>query len=809
MRTIEKCKAAIVACLIMFCAGAIYGQGTSQIDTIQFQNSGGEKIKTYAGPFKFRCGSGLTCTPLSGNVMQVTAGSGGGLFGDLTAQSPLAVDHTRQVIGGAAAFSITQAGVKSDGYLSSTDWATFNGKQNALGFTPENVANKGAASGYAPLSASQKVPDLYLPAYRQVLLSDKNYYVRTDGMDENDGSANDPAHAFLTIQHAVEVARDKLDCNFNSVEIFVADGTYSDESIRITDLLDCFLFRITGNLEHPDHVILGDVEDDYCFFVDASHTPVTLQGFKLINSAGYGISVRNSSTPVQLYAIEYGDTSLAHIHAYEHGSVAIDGGYSITGSAPEHMLAEKFGSITVADNSNVVISYTPAFSTAFAHARDQGQILLSNLIYWSGSATGKRFIAERDGHIVTGGQGLTWFPGSIAGQVLQDGSYDDTMALVASNAAISGATKTKITYDAKGLVTSGADATTADIADSTDKRYVTDAQLTVIGNTSGTNSGNETTTTIGTLINGATAKTTPADADMLGLMDSQASNVLKKLSWSNTKAGLKTYFDGIYLSTANTRPLLTADKTYYVRTDGSDSNDGSADDAAHAFLTIQAAYNHIKDNVDLRGFNAIIKIADGTYTGWTVCRAYVSSGGIIIIRGNTTTPDNVYIHTVGDSFTAIENRHCPVQIESLKISSDTGSCLMAEYFGCIYYSDITFSTAALGHIVAYYNSYLEAKGNYRVSGNAGYHIISGDQAMVFVASRTITYSNNPVFANQNFLSTTLGYIQCAAMIFTNGNTVTGCRYNSSGNSVIQTGGGGPDYIPGSSAGATATGGQYL
>lgn len=60
-----------------------------------------------------------------------------------------------------------------------------------------------------------------------------------------------------------------------------------------------------------------------------------------------------------------------------------------------------------------------------------------------------------------------------------------------ANVAITGATKTKITYDTKGLVTSGADATTADIADSSNKRYVTDAQLTVIGNTSGTNTGDQ------------------------------------------------------------------------------------------------------------------------------------------------------------------------------------------------------------------------------------------------------------------------------------------------------------------------------
>ena len=67
-----------------------------------------------------------------------------------------------------------------------------------------------------------------------------------------------------------------------------------------------------------------------------------------------------------------------------------------------------------------------------------------------------------------------------------DGKVDE-------NTAITGATKTKITYDAKGLVTAGADATTADIADSTNKRYVTDAQLVVVGNTSGTNTGDNAT----------------------------------------------------------------------------------------------------------------------------------------------------------------------------------------------------------------------------------------------------------------------------------------------------------------------------
>lgn len=51
---------------------------------------------------------------------------------------------------------------------------------------------------------------------------------------------------------------------------------------------------------------------------------------------------------------------------------------------------------------------------------------------------------------------------------------------------------------------------------------------------------------VGAAIDGATAKTTPVDADTVPLIDSAASNVLKKLSWTNIKATLKTYFDTLY-----------------------------------------------------------------------------------------------------------------------------------------------------------------------------------------------------------------------------------------------------------------------
>lgn len=54
-----------------------------------------------------------------------------------------------------------------------------------------------------------------------------------------------------------------------------------------------------------------------------------------------------------------------------------------------------------------------------------------------------------------------------------------------------------------------------------------------------------------------TSKTTPVDADSLGVADSAASGVRKKLTWANLKATLKTYFDTLY---------ATVGQTFYIGT---------------------------------------------------------------------------------------------------------------------------------------------------------------------------------------------------------------------------------------------------
>lgn len=66
------------------------------------------------------------------------------------------------------------------------------------------------------------------------------------------------------------------------------------------------------------------------------------------------------------------------------------------------------------------------------------------------------------------------------------------------------------------------------------------------------------------LIKDAEAKTTPVDADTMPISDSAASGATKKITWANIKAGLKTYFDTLYVALTNVANNLTTTAAGYV-----------------------------------------------------------------------------------------------------------------------------------------------------------------------------------------------------------------------------------------------------
>lgn len=94
--------------------------------------------------------------------------------------------------------------------------------------------------------------------------------------------------------------------------------------------------------------------------------------------------------------------------------------------------------------------------------------------------------------------------------------------------------------------------TTANVPDSANKRYVTDAHLVILGNTSGTNSGNETAATIGAIVNGATNYVTPLDADKIPVWDT-LNSLFKAVTYANWKAAIVSYLSSVTMTFTNKR----------------------------------------------------------------------------------------------------------------------------------------------------------------------------------------------------------------------------------------------------------------
>lgn len=89
-----------------------------------------------------------------------------------------------------------------------------------------------------------------------------------------------------------------------------------------------------------------------------------------------------------------------------------------------------------------------------------------------------------------------------------------------------------------------------------------------------------------------------------------------------TVSQIQTFLQGNGL-----RELLTADRTYYVRTDGSDSNDGTANTAGGAWLTIQYGIDWISQNIDFGGTNytVYLQVGNGTYDEHLVLKPLVGA----------------------------------------------------------------------------------------------------------------------------------------------------------------------------------------
>ncbi len=142
----------------------------------------------------------------------------------------------------------------------------------------------------------------------------------------------------------------------------------------------------------------------------------------------------------------------------------------------------------------------------------------------------------------------------------------------------------------------------------------------------------------GAAIHGATAKTTPVDADTIGLIDSAASNALKKLSWANLKATLKAYFDTLYVALSGS--ALTGGFTATAVDDGTKSS---------GTYTPTPVGGNFRRAINGGAHSLAAPTAAGDYT-MVVQYTNNASAGAITLTGFSKTSGDAFTTVNGDDF---------------------------------------------------------------------------------------------------------------------------------------------------------------
>lgn len=252
------------------------------------------------------------------------------------------------------------------------------------------------------------------------------------------------------------------------------------------------------------------------------------------------------------------------------------------------------------------------------------------------------------------------------------------------------------------------------------------------------------------------------------------------------------------------REVLTGARTYFVRSDGSDSNTGLVDSSGGGFLTIGKALT-VAAGLDCASFQLTITVDAATWTVPISLPKVLGSLTPILTGVGSTT---ILSTSTASTYSIVNDGAGTWQVNNMKITNSgaNGGCMVAKNGGVIKTQGVEFGACNDIQMWAGSISSIQTTGNYTISGGASTAHMLSNGTLVVLTSSTITITGTPAFGAFFAAATNDGFIDARALTFSG--SATGTRYLAVNNGVINTNGGGATYFPGNGAGSVSTGGVY-
>ncbi len=252
------------------------------------------------------------------------------------------------------------------------------------------------------------------------------------------------------------------------------------------------------------------------------------------------------------------------------------------------------------------------------------------------------------------------------------------------------------------------------------------------------------------------------------------------------------------------RELLLADRTYYVRIDGDDENDGLSDNPNSAVRTIQRAID-LAASIDMGVFSVTIQIGAGLYPGALELKRYVGAGPIRMV-GNIADPSQVVLQSDSNCISG-DGAIGRYELEGVRLDG-VANCIFMNAGAFLEFSNVQFDGPGT-HIHARSQGIVQAResGQYEITAaqfvRHAYANLPGASVTAF-ANQIIM----PVAAliQSDFLQAKrASAINFGASAFTNGESATGKPYTAKENAVVILGSS-IGNLPGDVAGEISSGG---